>query len=106
MVGKPDRSLRRNRIASHHMGDEIMRGKGPQGFIEPCELRRVGMVKEGLVLAAMNLAGQPAGVAQWIRNIEVEVDPGHGGRSGFRSACAQVLREQRYGSRGCPLGRA
>ena len=76
-VGQQNRRTRGQSIVGSRVGDEGQRGEGPQGHVETGQLLAVVAVDDGPVPGLANLAHQSTTVAEFVRHVEVEVDPGH-----------------------------
>src|SRR4051794_27129284 len=81
------------------MRNEIQRRKGPQGHVQFTQQRR--LTGHGHLRAcAGSLAQQPAGIAQLVRRVEMELDPGHCAAEALRldlpTPAAPSWRDRRY----------
>src|SRR5450830_1648066 len=77
-VGQNYRRLRGQRIVCMHVRQEVLFRKRPQQLIELGQFVAILAEQHDLALRGARLAHQAAGVGEFIGDVAVEIDAGHG----------------------------
>lgn len=90
--GQDDGRLRGQRVAGHHVRQEILLGKAPERLVQLLQFGAVGGAQYQGGTGSARLAHQTAHVGDLLRDVAVKVDSGHPasivgrGAAGYRSA--------------------